>query len=42
MFKKTCSFIMVVVMCLLSSGCAVVGTALGAAAAYGIYKVTKK
>ena len=42
MFKKTCGFIMIMLLCLLSSGCAVIGTAVSAAAAYGIYQATKK
>ena len=42
MFKKICGFVMVMVLCLLSSGCALVGTALSAAAAYGIYQATHK
>lgn len=42
MFKRGFGFVMVMVLCLLSSGCALVGTALSAAAAYGIYMATKK
>jgi len=41
MFKKTCGFIMLMALCLLSSGCALLGTAISAAAAYGIYQATK-
>jgi len=41
MFKKTRGFIMLMALCLLSSGCALLGTAISAAAAYGIYQATK-
>lgn len=41
MFKKVCGFAAVTALCLLSSGCALLGTAVSAAAAYGIYQATK-
>lgn len=42
MVKKICGFIMVMALCVLSSGCAALSTAISAAAAYGIYQATKR
>jgi len=43
MLKKICSLIVVVTFAFFMSGCgALIGTALSAAAAYGIYTATKK
>lgn len=37
MFKKICKLVLIGWLCFSLSGCAAIGTALGAAAAYGIY-----
>lgn len=43
MLKKTCRFIVLGVFVFFTSGCgAILGTALSAAAAYGVYYATKK
>jgi len=42
MFKKICGLILISSFLFLASGCALVGTALSAAAAYGIYKATAR
>ena len=43
MLKKICSFVVLAAFVFCMSGCAaLVGTALTAAASYGIYKATKK
>ena len=42
MFKRICGLILVSSVLLLTSGCALVGVAASAAAAYGIYKATAK
>ena len=41
MCKKVCGFVVVMALCLLSSGCALLGTAVSATAAYGIYQAAK-
>jgi len=41
MFKKILSLILISSFVLLGSGCSLLGTALSAAAAYGIYRATK-
>jgi hypothetical protein len=42
MIKKIFAFIILGAFMFFSSGCALVGAAASAAAAYGIYKATKK
>ena len=42
MVKKIFAFIILGTFMFFSSGCALLGTAASAAAAYGIYKATKK
>jgi hypothetical protein len=42
MFKRTCSLILISSLLLLTSGCALIGAAASAGAAYGIYMATAK
>ena len=42
MFKKICSLVLISSFLLLASGCAVIGAALSAGIAYGIYAATAK
>ena len=42
MLKKICGLIAVATLLFSLSGCALLSTALSAAAAYGIYQATKK
>lgn len=42
MLKRVCGLILISAFLFLSSGCALLGTALSAAAAYGIYQATRK
>lgn len=43
MFRKLCGLVAIGFLCLQLSGCAaLIGTALSAAAAYGVYQATRK
>lgn len=42
MRKIVCTGVLLLALSIVNSGCALIGTALGAGAAYGIYMATKK